>query len=71
MALISDLIDADCNASTVRDFASDFWLTRNGHGAGFWDGGWDHGDELAEIAHSFGECSVSFDPVFEMLEFYP
>ncbi len=20
----------------------DFWLTRNGHGAGFWDGDWDH-----------------------------
>jgi len=21
----------------------DFWLTRNGHGAGFWDGDWDEG----------------------------
>lgn len=22
----------------------DFWLTRNGHGAGFWDGDWDEVD---------------------------
>ena len=21
---------------------TDFWLTRNGHGAGFWDGDWDY-----------------------------
>ena len=35
----------------------DFWLTRNGHGAGFWDG--DHekelGKELTKLAHSFRE----------------
>lgn len=34
----------------------DFWLTRNGHGAGFWDGDWPkHGDALTEAAHAFGE----------------
>jgi hypothetical protein len=34
----------------------DFWLTRNGHGAGFWDGDWDKaaGQELTDIAHNFG-----------------
>ena len=27
--------------------AHDFWLTRNGHGAGFWDGDWpENGDAL-------------------------
>lgn len=27
-----------------------FWLTRNGHGAGFWDGGWpENGDALTEL----------------------
>ena len=27
--------------------AHDFWLTRNGHGAGFWDGDWpENGDKL-------------------------
>lgn len=36
----------------------DFWLTRNGHGAGFWDGDWPHiGNELTTLCKSFG----SFD----------
>lgn len=34
----------------------DFWLTRNGHGAGFWDGDWDNGDILTEICKKFPEC---------------
>jgi hypothetical protein len=38
----------------------DFWLTRNGHGAGFWDG--DLPDELGErlttAAKAFGECNL-------------
>ena len=35
----------------------DFFLTRNGHGAGFWDRDLPEGigDKLTEIAHSFGE----------------
>lgn len=33
----------------------DFYLTRNGHGAGFWDGDYEKGDELTKIAKSFGE----------------
>jgi hypothetical protein len=36
----------------------DFWLTRNHHGAGFWDGDWATGDELSEIAHTFPEVNV-------------
>jgi hypothetical protein len=33
----------------------DIWLTRNHHGAGFWDRGLgDLGDKLTEIAHSLG-----------------
>lgn len=43
-----------------RIIAHDFWLTRNRHGAGFWDG--DHpkpiGSLLTEIAHSFGEVNL-------------
>jgi hypothetical protein len=36
----------------------DFWLTRNGHGAGFWDRGLgDLGDELTAISKKFGELS--------------
>ena len=34
----------------------DFWLTRNGHGAGFWDRGLeDIGDRLTEVSKTFGE----------------
>ena len=43
----------------------DFWLTRNGHGAGFWDGDWQDedgndlpGKELTVIAKLFGEFSL-------------
>jgi len=37
----------------------DFWLTRNGHGAGFWDRGLgDMGEKLTEIAKSFGGCNA-------------
>ena len=38
----------------------DFWLTRNGHGCGFWDGDWEErvGEILTASAKSFGELSV-------------
>lgn len=34
----------------------DFWLTRNGHGAGFWDRGYDDevGKGLTDAAHAYG-----------------
>lgn len=40
--------------------AHDFWLTRCGHGAGFWDGDWPEpmGAQLTAIAKSFGECNL-------------
>lgn len=51
--------------SSVRDndpygtIAYDFWLTRNGHGAGFWDGDYGSiGDQLTAIAETFGECTL-------------
>jgi hypothetical protein len=36
----------------------DFWLTRNGHGAGFWDRGLPHGDELSDLARVYGESDL-------------
>ena len=38
----------------------DFWLTRNGHGAGFWDGDWpnEDGKRLTAAAHDFGETDL-------------
>lgn len=39
----------------------DFFLTRNGHGAGFWDGDWPiNGDKLTEIAQSFPNVCVFY-----------
>lgn len=32
----------------------DFWLTRNGHGCGYWDRDLDTGDALTATAESFG-----------------
>ena len=32
----------------------DFWLTRNGHGAGFWDGNYINGDILTKISKEYG-----------------
>jgi len=38
----------------------DFWLTRNGHGAGFWDRGYpkEIGDGLTKACKAFGECDL-------------
>ena len=38
----------------------DFWLTRNGHGAGFWDGDWPEpaATILTDAAHKAGECNI-------------
>ena len=38
----------------------DFWLTRNRHGAGFWDGGWEKaiGQRLTEASRRYGEYNL-------------
>ena len=48
---------------TKPDFSDsaghDFWLTRNGHGAGFWDRGLGElGDRLSDAATAFGEAHL-------------
>lgn len=48
----------------VLDYAAhDFILTRNHHGAGFWDGDWREpwGKVLTDLADSFGELEVIAD----------
>lgn len=47
-----------------EQFGHDFWLTRNGHGAGFWDRGHGElGETLTKWAKTFGtsDCYVSDD----------
>jgi hypothetical protein len=37
----------------------DFWLTRNHHGAGFWDRGLGQiGKQLTDICYNYGECDL-------------
>lgn len=52
-------------AGTDEQNGTDFWLTRNGHGAGFWDRGYGAvGERLTDAAHVYGECNV-FGPELE------
>jgi hypothetical protein len=39
VSIIDAAIEKDPDLSDARA-GHDFWLTRNGHGAGFWDGDW-------------------------------
>ena len=44
---------------TAEQAGHDFWLTRNGHGAGFWDRGLGHaGDFLTEQCKKWGEVDI-------------
>lgn len=44
---------------TMGHAGHDFWLTRNGHGAGFWDGDWPHyGDTLTEACKKFPQVDL-------------
>ena len=36
----------------------DFWLTRNGHGAGFWDRGLGVGGKLADLCKPYGSVDI-------------
>lgn len=53
--MAKDLVDGE-DETTV---AHDFWLTRNGHGAGFWDGDYEHekGQALTKISKQFKEIT--------------
>lgn len=55
--------NADCYRSPANDYGNrahaghDFWLTRNLHGAGFWDGDWSkpQAETLTNAAHNYDE----------------
>ena len=54
--LAKDLIPSYLESFDESQMGHDFWLTRNGHGAGFWDRGLDDklGKDLSKVAESFG-----------------
>lgn len=49
------------DAYTAEALAHDFWLTRNRHGAGFWDGDYPReiGQLLTERSHGYGSVDLS------------
>ena len=51
-----DLLDELSTQMSYDSIGHDFWLTRNGHGAGFWDRGLeDVGKEVSKICEEFGD----------------
>lgn len=53
---------ADLEGLDVDQCGQDFWLTRNGHGAGFWDRGYGQlGDKLSKASEVYGECNLYVD----------
>ena len=50
---------ADFPSATMEQAGHDFWLTRNGHGAGFWDRGYGElGDKLTAACKPYGSCDL-------------
>lgn len=57
--------------ATWPQFGHDFFLTRNRHGAGFWDRGYGAiGERLTELAHIEGERDTMFDDDTNEIEVY-
>jgi hypothetical protein len=49
----------DLTDMSAEQTGHDFWLTRNGHGAGFWDRGLgERGDRLSAMARPYGEVNL-------------
>ena len=51
---------ADAIGDELEQAGHDFWLTRNGHGAGFWDGDWEDniGQRLTEASDVYGSVDL-------------
>jgi hypothetical protein len=59
LANLADFVAYLAAGRDAESFGHDFWLTRNGHGAGFWDRGLgDLGDRLSGAAKVYGECDL-------------
>jgi hypothetical protein len=57
------LIGDTANIMTEEQLGHDLWLTRNGHGAGFWDRGYDEADVaiLNKASEDLGEIDLYVD----------
>lgn len=62
LELAASLIEQLPDSYTAEQFGHDFLLTRNGHGAGFWDRGLgDTGREFTQHANSYGDIHAFID----------
>lgn len=53
------LEENDVSENGESQAGHDFWLTRNGHGCGFWDGDWPiTGDTLSAASKAYGEVCL-------------
>lgn len=64
--LINEVLEVD--GYNLENVGHDFWLTRNGHGAGFWDGDLPNelGDKLTTIAESFKTFNLWVNDSYEL-----
>ena len=55
-----NLWEAALSYGDKAQIGHDFWLTRNGHGAGFWDGDYgDYGDAITQVVKdNFFGCDL-------------
>lgn len=58
-----------CLALGARRAGADLWLSRNGHGAGFFDGDYPDADALQNAARALGESTLLVQG--EVLSIYP
>ena len=57
--LLEQVPDTGREWSAAEQSGHDFWLTRNGHGAGFWDRGYGElGDKLTEACKAYREVDL-------------
>lgn len=57
--ILNDAPSLPGDAKDKWDLAGhDFWLTQNNHGAGFWDGDWQKGEELTQLSDKFDENTL-------------
>lgn len=57
MNIAAHLLTED-ELSNPVDIGHNFWLNRNGHGAGFWDGDYQNGNELSKVCELFGSIDL-------------
>ena len=57
-------------ADDESDIGYDFWLTRNHHGAGFWDGDFDNSEELPEGLDNAGDAATAIAQEFSEINMW-